>query len=359
MPTLARRPAVAPPALCSRRGASTPSSTTKSRAPRDARPRSTSAAACRPTRRGAPAMLRFGGPMQIRNGNHDHRGLPLVETTLQDFRYGLRALRKNPAYFAGRDCDACHRHRRRHRGLQHRQRGPAAAAALRRSGRARPRLRDQSAQELDAQHRVAGQLRRLEGAEHGLHRHRGLRAVQPQRQRRERRFLTGLGEPQGLKALGVTGNLFTVLGAAPLLGRTFTDEETFEGKARVVILSYGLWQSAFAGDPGDRRPHHHAERPRLRRRRRHAARRSSSPAATSSSGCRSPTSRGVRRVAAAALARRRRAAEARRVARAGAARRWTAIARGLEQQYPDTNTQMGVRLERSTTASRSRRGRRS
>ena len=55
-------------------------------------------------------------------------------------------------------------------------------------------------------------------------------------------FLTGFGEPQGLKSLGVTGNLFDVLGAAPLLGRTFTDEETFDGKARVAVLSYGLWQ---------------------------------------------------------------------------------------------------------------------
>src|SRR6185295_14872397 len=63
-------------------------------------------------------------------------------------------------------------------------------------------------------------------------------------------FLTGQGEPQGLKSLGVTGNLFKVLGAPPLLGRIFTDEETFEGRARVAILSYGLWQSAFAGDPG-------------------------------------------------------------------------------------------------------------
>jgi len=63
-------------------------------------------------------------------------------------------------------------------------------------------------------------------------------------------FLTGRGEPQRLKALSVTGNLFQVLGAQPLFGRTFTDEETYEGKDRVVVLSYGLWQSAFAGDRG-------------------------------------------------------------------------------------------------------------
>ena len=63
-------------------------------------------------------------------------------------------------------------------------------------------------------------------------------------------FLTGFGEPQGLKGLGVSGNLFQVLGAAPLIGRTFAEEEQWEGRSRVAILSYGLWQSAFGGDPG-------------------------------------------------------------------------------------------------------------
>lgn len=62
-------------------------------------------------------------------------------------------------------------------------------------------------------------------------------------------FLTGLGEPQRLMALAVTGNLLDVLGVRPLLGRTFTNEESFEGKERVAVLSYNLWQTQFAGDP--------------------------------------------------------------------------------------------------------------
>src|SRR6185503_7041486 len=44
------------------------------------------------------AAVQFGGAMQIKEGQHDRRGLPFVETTLQDVRYGLRSLRKNPAY---------------------------------------------------------------------------------------------------------------------------------------------------------------------------------------------------------------------------------------------------------------------
>jgi putative ABC transport system permease protein len=62
-------------------------------------------------------------------------------------------------------------------------------------------------------------------------------------------FLTGLGEPLQLKTCAVTGNMFDVLEAKPLLGRTFVNEETFEGKGRVAVLSYGLWRSAFGADP--------------------------------------------------------------------------------------------------------------
>jgi putative ABC transport system permease protein len=61
-------------------------------------------------------------------------------------------------------------------------------------------------------------------------------------------FLTGRSEPLRIKALRSTGNLFDVLGAAPFLGRVFREEETFAGKNRVAILSYGLWQTAFGGD---------------------------------------------------------------------------------------------------------------
>ena len=44
------------------------------------------------------AILRFGGPVQIQEQQHESRGLPFIETTLQDVRYGLRTLRKSPAY---------------------------------------------------------------------------------------------------------------------------------------------------------------------------------------------------------------------------------------------------------------------
>jgi putative ABC transport system permease protein len=47
----------------------------------------------------------------------------------------------------------------------------------------------------------------------------------------------------------VTTSLFSMLGAQPLLGRTFTDAEGQAGGPQVVLLSEGLWRESFHADP--------------------------------------------------------------------------------------------------------------
>ncbi|MGH9311946.1 MAG: ABC transporter permease [Vicinamibacterales bacterium] len=48
----------------------------------------------------------------------------------------------------------------------------------------------------------------------------------------------------------VTGNYFDVLGMKPVLGRTFLpNEDATLGSHPVVVLSHGLWQRRFGGDP--------------------------------------------------------------------------------------------------------------
>lgn len=47
---------------------------------------------------------------------------------------------------------------------------------------------------------------------------------------------------------GVTPNVFQLLGARPLLGRTFTEEEGKPGGPQAVLLSEGLWREAFSAD---------------------------------------------------------------------------------------------------------------
>jgi putative ABC transport system permease protein len=63
--------------------------------------------------------------------------------------------------------------------------------------------------------------------------------------------LLGDGDPVELAALVATPSLFPLLGVRPLLGRVFRDEEAKPGApARVVLLSYALWQTRFGGDRG-------------------------------------------------------------------------------------------------------------
>ncbi|MGD8868663.1 MAG: ABC transporter permease [Gemmatimonadales bacterium] len=59
---------------------------------------------------------------------------------------------------------------------------------------------------------------------------------------------------RGVDAVRVNGgfasaSFFRTLGMAPVLGRFFDESEDQEGAAGVAVLSYGLWQSKFGGDP--------------------------------------------------------------------------------------------------------------
>ena len=290
------------------------------------------------------AVLRFGGPAQIKEQQHDDRGLPFIETTLQDVRYALRSIVKYRAFSMVAIATLAI--------------GIGAGTAVFGIASA-VLLRPLPYQDPDRLVRVfetnplRGWTRNIASpanyadwkkqntvftdvAAYEQFSSNGSGAADV--------FLTGVGEPQGLKALGVTGSLLSVLGTPPLMGRTFTDDETFEGKSRVAVIGYGLWQSAFAGDPAiigrtialsGRTYDVVGVMPRgfffpgrdvqlwL-------------PVAYQPSvfvNSRRPHWLGV-------VARRRPG-----VSLPQAQDAMTSIARGLERQYPDTNTQMGVRLE--------------
>ena len=302
-------------------------------------------------RRGLPpdearraAIVRFGGSMQIKEDRRDHRALPFVETTMQDVRYGLRALRRNPVFSlvaivtlavgigAGTAVFSIAR------GVLLRPLPYGDPDALVRIFETNP-LKNWARNIAAPANYADWKARNTVFTDVAAYEQFNANGSGGQDV-----FLTGRGEPQALESLGVTGNLFRVLGAAPLMGRTFTDAETFEGQARVAILSYGLWQSAFAGDPA------------IVGRTITLSGRASDvigvmprdfffpgrdiqiwlPVAYQPSvfsQARRPHWMGV-------IARRKPG-----VSLARAQEEMTSIARALERQYPDTNTQMGVRLE--------------
>jgi putative ABC transport system permease protein len=62
-------------------------------------------------------------------------------------------------------------------------------------------------------------------------------------------FNLTVGRPEQVHGIHVTEGYFRLFGAPVILGRTFTELEDSPNGGRVVVLSYGLWQRKFAGDP--------------------------------------------------------------------------------------------------------------
>ncbi len=55
--------------------------------------------------------------------------------------------------------------------------------------------------------------------------------------------------PASIYAARVTSNLLDVLEVNPILGRRFLPEESKLGASLPIVISFGLWQAKFAGDP--------------------------------------------------------------------------------------------------------------
>ena len=60
--------------------------------------------------------------------------------------------------------------------------------------------------------------------------------------------LTG-DRPEQVHGIHVTEAFFRLFGASPMLGRTFTPQEDSPNGGKIVVLSYGLWQRKFGGNP--------------------------------------------------------------------------------------------------------------
>ena len=62
--------------------------------------------------------------------------------------------------------------------------------------------------------------------------------------------LAGVKQPEHLEMMEVSPNYFSMLGAAPELGRLFGHQDFALGFAPVVVISDALWRRSYGADPG-------------------------------------------------------------------------------------------------------------
>jgi putative ABC transport system permease protein len=200
-------------------------------------------------RRGLPpsqarrqGLLRFGGPQQAKEENRDARGLPFLDTLLQDLRFGLRMLRRSPAFsLLAILCLTL--------GI-----GANAAVFSWMEGllfRPYPLVAHQE------------RLLAITGTSRGESGHTALSwpdflDLQKNCKLFDAFFVSkimgttlSIGDRAEVKTGSiVSANYFTALGVHPILGRAFEPNEDVGRSAHpVTVISYQLWKERFQGDP--------------------------------------------------------------------------------------------------------------
>ena len=197
-------------------------------------------------RRGMPpdqarqeAQRSFGGVEQVKQAYRDQRGIPMLETLLQDLRYSQRVLRQSPAFTAV--------------AILTLALGIGATSAIFSVVNAvllKPLpFRDADRLVLVRQRVPKISPNPLRVAAPDTVEYRKSEVFEEAGAMQNRVYdLSGDGGPEQVTGGRVSANLFPMLGAAPLAGRLFSEDED-RLRTHVVLLSYGLWQRLYGRDP--------------------------------------------------------------------------------------------------------------
>jgi predicted permease len=190
------------------------------------------------------ALRAFGGITQIRETYRAQRGLPRLEQAARDIRYAVRQLRKSPGFALT--------------AILTLALGIGAATSVFSVVNAvllKPfAFRDPD--RLAVLREVEDEARSERWLIPVNYRH-FLRLKKTATTLEESAIFRQFGEsvsangdhPRIVGAVAASTNLFPLLGVEPILGRGFVDSDAQKGAENVVVLSYGGWQTFFAGDP--------------------------------------------------------------------------------------------------------------
>jgi predicted permease len=188
------------------------------------------------------ARLDFGGVEQIKEECRDARGVTLIETVLQDLRYGVRMIRRSPLL-----------------SLTAATTMAFATAAVATAGSLADTLLWRALPVRDGRNVVSVAATRGRPGGDGVVSYPDYTVF-----RDGATTLTGLaahystaplfvavaGQAREVNGAVVSANYFPLLGMKPALGRFFdVDEDRIPDRDRVAIIGYDFWQSTFAAAP--------------------------------------------------------------------------------------------------------------
>jgi predicted permease len=191
------------------------------------------------------AMMRLGGIESTRERQRDARGLPALESVARDVVHACRTLRRHTGFAAMAVVILA-------LGIG----GTTAIFSLVSTVLLRP-LPFEAPDRLVvlwediAATGASGALSRVEPAPANFVEWKARSRSIVDMAALERRIynLTGGGEPEKLVGLRATGNLFSLLGLRPVVGRVFTpDDERAQGEP-VAVVAEALWRQRFGADP--------------------------------------------------------------------------------------------------------------
>ena len=187
------------------------------------------------------ALIRLGGLTQLKETNRELRGLPVLETFLQDIRYALRMLRKNPGFTTIAVLTLA-----LGIGANTAIFSVVYAVLLKPLPYAQP---EQLVTVFEAKPQE-GVMGNGWSYPNFAELRAGNRVFADMAGYQEHQLtLTGRGDPTIVTTAVVTPDLFSVLGEKPIAGRTFLPDEGKPGAPAVVILNENLWRNQFGADP--------------------------------------------------------------------------------------------------------------
>jgi putative ABC transport system permease protein len=186
------------------------------------------------------ARLRLGGLTQLKETNRELQGLPLLETILQDARYSLRMLRKNPGFTAVAVLTLA-----LGIGANTAIFSVVYAVLLKPLPYAKS---EQLFNVFEAQPQAGVTGTGWSYANFAEFREQNRVFSEMAGSQFHQLTLTGRGEPSVVNTSVVTPELFSLFEEQPVAGRAFTSQDGKPGAPPVVILSETLWRDSFKAD---------------------------------------------------------------------------------------------------------------